>query len=101
MKIIKRKIELSFKTMSLEQDIKEEFAKFLRDNWEDRERLDVAGWWLEKLSDQKKEIVARAVSKIHVLWNYPCTCDRKNVGCVHNFSQMESIINSITSINKE
>lgn len=44
------------------------------------------------LSQQKRELVER----IHELWNYPCSCIRRQEVCIHNYDQMFSIISSIT-----
>jgi len=31
----------------------------------------------------------RVERKIKQAWNYPCNCDRKNILCIHDFSQMK------------
>lgn len=35
--------------------LKEEFGEYLRNNWDDRENLPVADWWIEKIKSVEKE----------------------------------------------
>jgi len=55
-------------TKSEEQKIKEEFGEYLRNNWDDRETLPVADWWIEKINKRdaelKKEIKKQLLSRM-------------------------------------
>ena len=42
--------------------------------------------------ERERERVER---KIKQAWNYPCNCDRKNILCIHDFSQMKVALSSL------
>jgi len=59
-----------------------------------------------------KLLIAQAIAEdrervernIKQAWNYPCNCDRKNILCSHNFSQMKlalSFLNTPLTINNK
>lgn len=39
------------------EKLREEFAEYLRHNWENRETLPVADWWLNKMKEQREKMI--------------------------------------------
>ena len=54
-----------------------------------------------KIAQALAEEGERIERKIKQAWNYPCNCDRKNILCIHDFSQMKVALSSLDINNKE
>lgn len=47
-----------------EKNLREEFAEYLRHNWENRETLPVADWWLNKMKEQREKLITELRKEI-------------------------------------
>jgi hypothetical protein len=65
--------------------IREEFEAYLLDNWDDRENLPVADWWLAKLDLAIKEERKRITGII------------RQVGALENDEEVEKLIDIINN----
>ncbi len=53
----------------------------------------IADFWLSLRQKELQELV----KKIEKMWNYPCSCDRKNIKCIHDFSLMRLVLSTLTN----
>ena len=52
-------------------------------------------WLTTSIHQAIAEERERIERKIKQAWNYPCNCDRKNILCIHDFSQMKVALSSL------
>lgn len=71
--------------METNNRIREEFEAYLLDNWDDRENLPVADWWLSQLDLAIKEERKRITGII------------RQVGALENDKEVEKLIDIINN----
>jgi len=57
--------------------------------------LRIKDFLIESITQALAEERERIERKIKQSWNYPCNCDRKNILCIHDFSQMKVALSSL------
>jgi len=68
------------------EKLREEFAQYLRDNWENRETLPVADYWINKMKEQRKKMIKKTTGIL------------RQIGTVENDEDMEKVINIIKNL---
>jgi len=67
-----------------------------KDNDEyDVTKIQIKELFAESIQQAIAEERERIERKIKQAWNYPCNCDRKNILCIHDFSQMKVALSSL------